>query len=337
MREQPSNVSSPAEDLIDYLVDAGATLLSSSCWLLPGWCHQTGAEDALDERLRLTVWRLERAFATLTSDPRALEQAARELDDLLNQSRLLLIAVADLVETLAQEAEQAYGTQPGRGEFKQLQLKAAVLYLIYGSSLRLQGPPGVISSFLTPLLIEALVGWVADLVVGLLNRYQLWKPAPIQPPTRRLVAHTIWPTSRLLHWLSSRLTDLAWRLVLLQNPLRPVVRQAADSVEATIPGSIDAAVQLVTWMSRHRREVQAFTEIVSIAVNETEGFLSMSGPEKQAYARRLVMLALRENGFSLLDTPLGELVFGKLIDTFIDMVVHIFNKRAHFRHRSAGV
>jgi hypothetical protein len=89
---------------------------------------------------------------------------------------------------------------------------------------------------------------------------------------------------------------------------------------------------LLVWVSSRRRTLMVLVEVVSAAVHEAEGYLSLSGPEKKAYARDLVLAVLDELGFAQ-RTGLLFAIIDSTINSAIEGSVHLFNKRGLFTHR----
>lgn len=317
-----------AADAIAVALRAGELLLWPLAFLAPP--RQPADAQRLEE-IRRTLWRLERGIDVLASDPDALAQALEELAELLDALGPQLIAWIDFIEVLVQEAERNYGTQPGRGDFKRQQVKAAILHLLRDARVDIPRVPG----YLEPIFLNVAVGWVSHAVVVLLDRHSLWRPdAPPQPSLRvRAAMPVVRRTSSGVQRLGDWLMRLSWRLVLAANPLAPTIKKAAENVAPTFEDSVEALPGLVVWGTRHRDLVAAFVEVVAVAVNEAEGFLEASGPEKKAYARDLVLVLLEENGFAAADSWAGSLV-GWGIDVGIEAAVHLFNKHGRFQHRS---
>ena len=89
---------------------------------------------------------------------------------------------------------------------------------------------------------------------------------------------------------------------------------------------------VMVWIGTHGKQLIAFTELINAAVHEAEGFLVLSGPEKKAYARDLIFAVLDDAGFAL-HNGLIYGIMNALVDSAIEAVVHIFNKRGVFIHK----
>src|SRR5207244_8697510 len=98
----------------------------------------------------------------------------------------------------------------------------------------------------------------------------------------------------------------------LQRPMviSPEVKAAMEAVKRegliVSEGQIFRGVgDLLVWVSARRKTLLALVEVASATVQEAERFVSMSGPEKAAYAHALVLAVLDELGY----TPRPGLLF----------------------------
>jgi hypothetical protein len=66
-------------------------------------------------------------------------------------------------------------------------------------------------------------------------------------------------------------------------------------------------------------------------VQEIEGFLEATGPEKKAYAKQVVFEVLGDLGFDSSNFFFSVKVEAG-VDMAIDSIVHLFNKRNVFSH-----
>jgi homoaconitase/3-isopropylmalate dehydratase large subunit len=70
-------------------------------------------------------------------------------------------------------------------------------------------------------------------------------------------------------------------------------------------------------------------EVTSAAVQQAEVYVSLTGAQKKAYARDLVLAALEELGFEQ-GTGLLFSIIDSTIQSSIEMSVNLFNKRGVF-------
>jgi hypothetical protein len=96
-------------------------------------------------------------------------------------------------------------------------------------------------------------------------------------------------------------------------------------------GLITGFANLMQWIGAHRTELTAMVELVFAVVQDAEGYLSLSGPEKKAYSIELVLAVLGELGFGERAGLLFELV-NFVVSSGVEAAVHLFNKRGVFRH-----
>jgi hypothetical protein len=288
------------------------------------------------------IWHLRRLLGTALSAGvdrdviRALNALARRRPEI---ERAIVVWI-DLIETLVQSEEQRYGPRPGLGPIKAAEVKNIFRYLLRSQRFALPNVP----EYLRPFLVDVVVDWCVDVVVLLANQYGLWElPQPRQHTFRVFIA-VLWkwvqalfkPIWLAITWLFSRL----WSLLQPRITLSPAALAAVRAVERegliVQPGNaLTGAVRILAWVGSHRAQVIAMFELVFIAVQEAESYLSLSGPEKKAYARDLVLAVLDELGFR---ERVGLLfaIISSLIDGTIESAVHVFNKRGIFVHRSSG-
>jgi hypothetical protein len=284
------------------------------------------AEDARIRAIRRTVWRLRRAYDEATGDGEdVLQGLVARLSATFAGIGGSFPLWIDLIEDLTQDAERRFGTQPGRGALKAAQVKAAMRYLISRSA----GRPAIalrIDSGLLSALLDASI----DFVVMLLNRQDLWVDGTAAAPSRVPFRLRVW------HWLVTRALVLFDRISDWLEPaatLSPVLLSDLDRIVAAHVGAPFAplchAAELTRFVAAHRTQIAALAELVASGCFEAETFLELSGPEKQAYGRDLILLFL-EAEYGLPATgPIAGLT-GFLADRLIDGVVLIFNKRGVF-------
>jgi hypothetical protein len=248
-----------------------------------------------------------------------------------------IVVWIDLIEVLVQNAESRYGATPGRGPMKAAEVKEVVRYFMRNRRLNLPDIP----QFLQPVIIDLAVDWSVDILVLMANRYGLWVEKGALTRSQTIFARfRLWLRKRIrllflfVPWLFERIRRAIERPVVIP----PEVKAAIDAVERegliVSEGQLFQGVaDLLVWVSSRRRTLMVLVEVVSAAVNEAEGYLALSGPEKKAYARDLVLAVLDELGFAQ-RTGLLFAIIDSTINSAIEGSVHLFNKRGLFTHRT---
>jgi hypothetical protein len=299
----------------------------------------SSGSTARRNKFRAEIWSLRRLLRVALGGgvekeiTAALESLAKKGD----QVERAVVVWVDLIEVLVQTREQRYWPRRGLGTNKKAEVKEVVRYLLRGEHFELPHVP----EFFAPVVVEIAADWTIDAVVLMANSYGLWKePEPSGAPLQSGV-------SALRGWLSTTLRPVSlavgsvvariWDLVRPQVPLPPEVLSALKAVERE--GLIVQEKELIVgfsnlmqWIGTHRRQLTAMVELVFAAVQETEGYLSLSGPEKKAYATDLVLAVVDELGFSE-QTGLVFEFLESIASSGIEVAVHLFNKRAVFKHR----
>lgn len=311
-------------------------------WKTNGRRDDDRRTDPIIEQARRTVWLLRRFYEEATKDGFA-ESALREFRLLIPsgvEAARFFVTWIDLVETLCQESERYYGTKKGQGPYKAEQVKAALLHLILEDE-NFDIPK--VPSFLEPIVVEMFVNISIDVVVKLLNRDKLWVPAPRGPiPPRNLIAAIVRGFTRLAKWLM-RLAPVvrlgAWirkvslNAILQGNPLSPAVRRQLDIIKQndgpTIEDVLKRIEHLIKWIADHRDNIVALVELVSVAAQEAESFIQLSGSEKKEFARELVIAFLED--YAIIRTQIAYIITEWVLDWAIDAVVRVFNKNDAFR------
>lgn len=296
------------------------------------------------ERLRLTVWNLRRLLKEAMGEGRP-EELTSFLNLLVSQKthfERAIVSWIDLLDVLVQHEEQRYGSGTGMGHIKATELKQVIRYLLRSKRFDIPRVP----DDLEPIVLDILVDSAVDTLVLIFNKYGLWtvdiEPAP--PTTFRV----LWV--RFFHWLA-RVTKPLWSLVLRlyrylsealrgQMELTPQVKAALDRIQRessfASPGELlKVLFGILNWIKEHREQVVAAFELVFAAVQEAESFLTLSGPQKKAYARDLVFAVLAEVGFAE-RTGLLFAIVASLVDSSIEASVHLFNKHGVFTRRVAA-
>jgi hypothetical protein len=318
------------------IIDVDFWRLLTSCdellfgFFLPG-PERGRPDDAQLKQIRLSLWRLRRAFQRLTGP--AEQQALLELADVLTpnleQLRHDLTVWLDFIEQLIQGAERSLGPQPGQGARKAQLVKGALLYWIRKNKVDIPGVPAFFEPFLANVVLDVLI----SSIVQLANKQDLWAlDAPALPTTPRRAQALDW-VARLLQTVTRWLEDWAWWVVMRQNPVDVHVKAAIDTLgpEAVqvLVRTVRVNLQLLAWAVEHRRVLADLVDLVTLAVNETQGFLHMTGPQKRVYARRYLLEFLIQEGVVARDGILRLLV-EQFLDVTIDGVVHLIKKRDGF-------
>ncbi|HEX8967759.1 MAG TPA: hypothetical protein VF937_07765 [Chloroflexota bacterium] len=249
-----------------------------------------------------------------------------------------IVAWVDLIEVLVQDAEQRYGSQPHRGSLKSADVRAVMRYLLRPGRLTLELPH--VPPELEPFVTEVIVQWSVDAVVEVANSYGLW--VDMQPEQQltglgRWLAQTFAPVLRGV----GNLALWAWERLYPPPTLSPALRSAVEAVEresliAQQPAVITSIGAAFTWIGQHRTNIVAAVQLVAAVVNEAETFANLSGAEKKAYAHDLVFAVLEEAGLHVPDGLLRAKL-SAIVSAAIEALVHVFNKRNKFTHRSAAL
>jgi hypothetical protein len=237
-----------------------------------------------------------------------------------------LAAWVNLIDELAQEIETHYGSNPGLGRYKNLQLKAGVLYFLERSEFQLPGIPSYLQPFFFDLGLDP---WIAG-VVRLLNRHQLWSEKA-QPKSRlnRYTTIAFRAPASTLYGIRRFLASISWRIVFFFNPVSPGVKGAIDRLIQQDPDPLRKPVLLLQWILAHAEELVPLVDLVAAATVEAQRFLESDGAKKKAYAREVILVFL-EDTVGLPDkSSLSFELLTALIDAAIDGVVFLFKKHNH--------
>lgn len=291
------------------------------------------------EELRSNISEIRRLLNTAIEEGLDRELAG-VLDFLARHSEQIQRAVVvwiDLIDVLVQSAEKRYGSTQGMGELKAAEVKEVVRHLMRDRKFDIPNVP----RFLEPVIIDLLVDWTVDVVVLMANRYGLWVEKGTETASRSLFT-ILWLRLRrrvrllflYLIWLYGRIRQSLQRPVVI----RPEVKAAIEAVERegliVNQGQLFRGVaDLIVWVSARRRALMVLVELVSAAVQEAESYLTLSGPQKKAYARDLVLAVLDELGFEQ-RTGLLFAIIDSTIHSSIEASVHLFNKRGLFSRGS---
>ena len=293
---------------------------------------------ARQDRFRAEIWSLRRLLRTAVGGgvEKDIIAALESLAKKRYQAERAVVVWVDLIEVLVQTQEQRYGSKTGMGAIKKAEVKEVFRYLLRGQHFEI---PHVPESFV-PVVIEIAVDWTIDAVVLAANRCGLWKElepsrAPVESAlsvVARWLSTAFRPVSLAVAWVVAHI----WDLVRPRVPLPPEVLSALKAVERE--GLILEEKELISGFSNlmqgigtHRKQLTAMVELLFAVVQEAEGYLSLSGPEKKAYATDLVLAVLDELGFSERAGLLFELVYS-MVGSGVEVAVHLFNKRRVFKH-----
>ena len=292
------------------------------------------------EELRSTIWELRRLMRTAMAE--GLDKdLATALSFLAKHGEAIQRAIVvwiDLVEVLVQNAERRYGATRGMGRMKAAEVKEVVRYFMRHRRFNIPDVP----QFLQPILVDLVVDWSVDVLVLLTNRYGLWVENGSLTETKSIFARFRLSLHRRIMWLFLFIPWLFGRIRrALQRPvvIPPEVKAAIDALESEAliisEGKIFHAVtDLLVWVSSRRRTLMILVEVVSAAVQEAEVYMELSGPQKKAFARDLVLAVLDELGFEQ-RTGLLFAIIDSTINSSIEASVHLFNKRGLFSHGSS--
>jgi hypothetical protein len=297
------------------------------------------AETDLDRRVRLTVWRMRRLLGRAGgdgSDDGDLVTLLHQLSQHSGEIEAAVVVWLRLIEVLVQDTERRHGSAPGRGKMKAAEVEDVIRYLLRE---RWRLPPDL--EVWRPIIVDVVADWSIASIVQVVNRYDLWvdvTPSGRQPVAARLVA----ALGGALRILVRPLAALANRLSAVLHPPRRLRPELEAAILAVVPDGgpgpdggpdlLGGVLSAVRWAGTHRPQVLAGVELVFSAVNEAETYVSMSGPEKKAYARALVLAVLGD--LSTEDrTGLLFAIIYSLTGSFIEAAVDLFHRRGAFVHR----
>ena len=305
--------------------------------LLP-FTSYTAAAQADDRRedLRANIVEIRRALRVALSAgvDKDIVTALNKFSKRRKEFARAFIVWIDLIEILVQSQEQRYGPRSGLGALKSQQVKEVFRYLLRKQRIPLPNIPRA----LEPLILDVAIGWLVDAVVLIANSYGLWREVPAERSTFSTSLSLLWfKLKRLLKPLAEAVATFLvrlWEALRTKTVLSPALRQALDAVEREgmidkSPELLTSITNLLTWIASHRKQLTAMVELVCVAVQEAESFFELTGPEKKAYARDVVLVALNELGFTE-QVGFVFVVIDSLIDASIESAVHLFNKRRVF-------
>jgi hypothetical protein len=233
---------------------------------------------------------------------------------------------------LVEEAERLYGTESGRGEYKRTQVRAAVLTIAKRDGIAIP----LVPSFLEPLVFAYGADILADFVVSHLDENGLWDFATL--PTRpawkvRFTGPVFYYVHAFFEFLSKFLTGLAWRVVMGSVRLSAGMQAAVDRLHPNVAETVQALASIAQFVLNNPNYIRAWARVLSIATQQAETLLGMSGRQKQAYAQALVLDFLEQNGL-LQRSGLWRTIVAAWVNLAIDATVRLFNRHRLFPFRA---
>lgn len=280
-------------------------------------------------RLQRDVWELGAALDELAEITRG-GAVAQNLLIVASAARRRIVVLVEGIDQLSDESERLYGTASGRGRYKRQQVKAVLLYAAKRSGYDIP----LVPAFLEPVAFSIGADLLIDFTVAHVNQNALWNRTdlPRQPGLApRLGGPAIFWLRALLERVSLFLTGLSWKLVLSANRLSPTMRAFADQLGTPDRQSLLALKHLRDLLNANPRIVTAVAAVFGVATQQAELLSSLTGPQKQAYVRELIMILLRQNGIAG-RSPLWDSIIEGAVNILIDMTVAIFNRRKLFRN-----
>lgn len=323
-----SRGTSPVVDWFDAVAEASAQACTSLLRRQPA----RTADRAIQARQRLAIWRLKKDYAQVAGGTLPLETIFQRIAGTVSEMSSTLILWVDAAETMIHEVENLYGPALGQGVYKAEQVKAALVYLLERADARLPKSLLIVQGG----ALEIIVDWVIDGVVLLLNRRNLWQLSGEDQlrMTRwfrlrlRIVTMALGVFGRFYDWFIGRAAMLP--------QVRAIADRTLEQEHGNLLLSVRDAGEFAVWFIENRRQLLAILDMVATATVEAEAFVEMSGPEKQRYARELVLMTIDEASGVRPISPLWREISATMIDFAIDVVVRIFNKRGLFGPRSAS-
>jgi hypothetical protein len=274
-------------------------------------------------------------IATEEGSDKDLAAALNFLAEHSKQIQRAFVVWMDLIEVLVQDAERRYGSAGAMGELKAAHVKGVVQYLMRNRSFDIPDVP----KFLEPVIIDVVIDWSIDVALLLVNRYGLWVEKGSTPKARSLLTtvksqfrRAVLGVVGLFFWVYVRIRQTMQREVMIS----PEVKAAIDAVrrEGVIVHHQElfkGIADLLVWVSAKKRTLMMLVEVTSAAVQQAEVYVSLTGAQKKAYARDLVLAALAELGFEQ-GTGLLFSIIDSTIQGSIETSVNLFNKRGIFSH-----
>jgi len=306
-----------------------AAMLRASASLLAGDSESAALPRDVVMRLHRDAWEMQARLSQVAAVP-GIDAAFGDVVLLARDLGERLVALIALVDTLVDEAERLHGTQAGRGRYKRQQVKAALLYAARRGGYDIPWVP----SLLEPAVFSLGADLLIDFTVAHVNQNALWDTDRLTGARLGIGARIASPPLLLLRQLLDRgaawLAGLAWRLVLGANQLSPGLRVIVDRVAGRDAGALAAVAELRTLITDNPGLVRSLAAVFAIGTQQAEVFVHLSGAQKQAYVRALVMIVLRQHGLAGRSVLLDRII-EQVVTVGIDATVAIFNRRGGFR------
>jgi hypothetical protein len=249
-----------------------------------------------------------------------------------------LIYWIDLIEVLVQSTETRY--TPGSGPQKKDEVKGIVMFIVRTNRLEL---PASVPAYLRPVLVDIGADIAVDTIVALFNQQDrlpgpnAWLPAAQRPTLSqrwRTFKHLVLRIARTILSPLARLGSFIYLRLRYPVKVSPALKAALQAIEDDSElmrnrDTVDEVVELLRTVADNADALRAGVQLVGIVVQQVERFAHLSGSQKKVYARQLTFAVLEDLG---VDThgPVTSVKLGMAVDTGIDMVVHLFNKRQVF-------
>jgi len=289
--------------------------------------------EAERERIRQSLWRLRRDLEEL-SIPNLIDDISALFNNLFGGPDGFVQAIrgwADLVDTLVAEAECDYGAQPGRGSKKKRHVKGALLYLARRSQVDIPRVP----AFIEPLVWEAILDPVIDVIAQLRNRHGSWGDVPRSPTFKARLNSGAQTVGGGVDSVAEWLTRIAWSLAFLLSPVSPRLKAAVDKFLRVNPKPVETALALASWLVSHTAQLVTLSDLLAVAVNEARFVIHQDEAGRKVYAREL-MLAFLADEMDLRDTnSLTFQLLSAIIDVGIDVVSMLLDKHSTPASRAA--
>ena len=309
--------------------EAIAGLLRAASLALAGEADAPGAQlpPAILAGLQRDAAQARAVYESLAGTP-GIAAALHDLAILARDGGARILAVAALVDRLADEAETLGGTRSGRGAYKRQQVKAALLYAARRGGYALPWVP----SFLEPALFAIGADILIDFTVAHINAHALWQSDLPRAPSSwraRFGAPPLLALRTAVTRLSEWLAGIAWSLVLAANRLSPALRRLVDRTVAPDTAALRALTALRDLIQANPRFVIDIAALFGIATRQAEALTGLTGPQKQAYVRDLILIVLRQQGI-VGASPLLDRIIATVVTLAIDATVALFNRRGLF-------
>lgn len=305
--------------------EALAALLRAAAGLLSGE-RDAALPPALLARLHRDAWQMQARFDQLAGT-QGIGAAIGDVTTVARDLGARIVALVTLIDTLIDEAERLHGTRTGRGKYKRQQVKAALLYAARRGGYDLPWVP----SFLEPAVFSLGADLLIDFTVAHVNQNALWnrETAAASSLRSRLASPPILLLRHGVERVSAWLAGLAWRLVLAANQLSPGLRAIVDRVAGRDADALRALNALRAFVAANPECVTALAALFGIGTQQAETFVHLTGAEKQAYVRELVLIVLRHYGL-IGESALLDHIVEVWVTVGIDATVAIFDRRGVF-------